>query len=223
MVRTPAERAEAPDPLPSQGVRTTLSFLLFLHLSALLVAVASNFGPVSALRGQLGAVPAMKPYLQLLDMDLAYNYQYTYGEQLDDDHSMEIELNWSGAPDPAADRMLIPEPGIRPNIRYQRYRNLMRNAAERVAEGADESLLPHAVARAMLAERGITSGVHRIRCRRLPPLTMDQVGSTEPRAPERYVTVYEADVRFIGKQLVIVGVARALETAPVDRNEEGNE
>jgi len=207
------------EPPLSAGLRTTISFLLFLHLFALFVAVVSNARPVSALRRGLRRTPFVRQYLQLLNMDLGYNYQLTYATELDTDHFVEIELNWNGQTSPDADTLTLPDSSIRFPLRRNRYHNLTRTMAILMDEERMESELPAAIARGMLREHGIEAGRHRFRCRRHYLLTMADAGSVDPGdrdpfLPRRYGTAYEADIKVDGNDLILVKVAGAGETAP---------
>ena len=208
--------------LPSEGRRTVISFLLFVHLFALGVAIASNAAPVSPLRRQLREVPFIRPYLQLLYMDLGYNFHLTYSEEYDTDHFFELELSRKNTSGPETTKIVLPPSGLRPPIRRGRYHNLALNAARLEGDDQFESLLPKAIAKRLLAEAHVTEGNHRIRCRRHYLLTRAMVGSTDPEvrdpfALERYATVYEADVFFDDQgELQIVKTASATETAPVN-------
>jgi hypothetical protein len=209
-----------PASLP-QSVRTLISFLLFLHLFALGVAVASNAGPVSPLRRALRRAPFVRPYLQWLQMDLAYNYHLTFGSELDCDHFVEIELDWKGRSDPRATTLALPEQSMWPRERVKRYHNLTLSMASFEGQSAVESLLPHAVSRRLLAERGITSGAHRFRLRRHMLLPMQDAASTSPaiRDPfgaRRYQTALEYDLAFARGELLVSKAAEARETAPVE-------
>ena len=209
--------------LPSEGVRTLVSFLLFVHLFALMVAVASNAGPVSAMRRALREAKPLIAYLQLLHMDLAYNFHLTHATEWDTDHFLEIERDWKGQPDANAARLKLPEPGGLPGIRAQRYHNLARNLAGLVGQDEAESILPYAISRGLLAQHGITGGRHRFRCRRHFLLEMREAALIDPadRDPfhsRRYGNVYEADLKFVGGQLLINKVAGAAETAPAARS-----
>lgn len=212
-------RSSPTEPSLSAGLQTTASFLLFLHLFALFVAVASNARPVSALRRDLRRTPFVTQYLQLLNMDLGYNYQLTYATELDTDHFVEIELNWDGRSSSDADTLKLPDKLIRFPLRRTRYHNLTRTMAILIEEETMESELPAAIARGMLHEQGIDAGRHRFRCRRHFLLTMADARSVDPQdrdpyLPRRYGTAYEADIKIDGDDLILVKVAGAAETAP---------
>ena len=50
--------------IPSQGVRTLITLLLFFHLFALFAGVAGNFGARSGLRRELRESPGIQPYYE---------------------------------------------------------------------------------------------------------------------------------------------------------------
>ena len=79
--------------IPSQGVRTLITLLLFFHLFALLAGVAGNFGARSGLRRQLRESPGIQPYLRTLWMDTGYDFGLIYNNPYDFDHTCQIELN----------------------------------------------------------------------------------------------------------------------------------
>jgi len=211
------------DVLGESALRTAITMLLFLHLFALFVAVASNAAPVSALRLGLRRVPGMVPYLQMLHMDLGYNYHLTYNDSLDYDHFAEIREG--GPQHPGGSGPLVvrsPDPELQPGIRRRRYLNLNQAMARRAQEEELAGLLPLAVSRTLLAENGITSGVYRFRCRPHFALSRDDLESKDadrhdPMSPRTYDTVYQADVFFAGDEVQLVKAATPRETAPVKR------
>lgn len=198
--------ADSDVPLPSQGVRTIVTLLLFVHLSALAIAVLVNFGTYrSALRNQLGEVPGIRSYLHGMHMDTAYNYQFVLGLQEDWDHTCEILLETPEGFQGQADEIaaleslpLIPE-GTWLGMRRRRYLMLGLHTALNLGDDGRESLLPTALANGMLHRHGVTDGVHRFRCRNLMPLTMNNMSSADseqrdPYNPQLYADVYQADL-----------------------------
>ena len=211
--------------LPSSGVRSVLSLLLFIHLTGLAIAVLATVSPVSGLRMQLGTVPIVRQYYQLLHLFLGYNFDLTDDAPLDSDLRLEVETNWTGASRADAQKLTLPEPGLGHGLRAQHYRSLIGTTGSLVGElsGGDtesvEGLLPHAIAGKLLAEAGIQSGKHRVRLQMNRSLTTDEVvpGQQDPLAPARLSTLYEADVTFSGGELILTKAASALETSPVNR------
>ncbi len=164
--------------MPSLGVRTCISFLLFLHLFAVAAAVVMNFAPDfrSGIRVALADVPGLRPYLNLLAMNSSFGFNPVYGIQEDYSHSCEILLD---VPDEFTSEeaagfeklVLMPEktwPGMR------RWRYLRLSLMTGFYEGDDtlESLLPSALALGLLREHGVKTGTHRFRCRSQMPVRM---------------------------------------------------
>lgn len=203
-------------------VKVVVTVLLSMHLLALGVAVSSNAGPVSVIRMQLRRITGIRPYLQLLHMDLAYNYHLTYALETDTDHFIEMDSARSAAgaaSDAGPTAGLFPAPGIRPRIRAERYRNLMRAMVPLLDDDERESLLPRAVARRLLAVRGVDSGIHQLRLQRLYLVSREDAASADPAqrdpyAASLYETVYEAAMKFDGGQLIAIKTADRAQTAP---------
>lgn len=223
MNASPAAPPAEPEGMPSQGVRTFITFLLFLHLFALFVAVASNFRPVSPLRMQLREVPLVTPYLQALHMDLAYNYHLTYATELDIDHYFELDLNSAGAGSKEANTTLgFPAPDLGIGLQAQRYRNLALNAAQLVENDDQDGILPKAVARRLLLEQGIDAGTHRLRLQRHLLVAREALDSpdparSDPNSPSYFATAYEADVKLLDGELYLNKTAEIGESAPVEQ------
>ena len=213
--------SDADDVLPSSGgLRTAISLLLVVHLLALFVAVVSNAGPPSPLRQALRNVPGAVTYLQALHMDLGYDYHQTYDDQLDYDHFAQIEVGASSTNGDDAVVIELPTASLRPGIRQRRYLNLTRSIASRASREEIAGLLPLAVARTMLAEKGIDSDKHRFRCRFHAVLAPEDFESPnaedkDPHHPSLYETIYEADLFFAGGELQLIKTAGRRETAPV--------
>jgi hypothetical protein len=183
-------------PLPGTGVRTLLSFLLFLHLFALFVACVSN-SAASPLQRRLRYVPAA--YLQLLNMDLSYGFHLTQAELSDVDYVIEMELETAGG----KKTVRLPPSELGPPIRYRRYERLGWLMADRVAfadttgDASMESLLPQAIAARLFLENDARRGTLRCMAHRLQ--SMDDAASTDPKIrnpfhPSYYFPVYTATV-----------------------------
>jgi hypothetical protein len=206
---------------PSQTARTAISFFLFAHLFALFVAVASNANPVSALRNQLSETPLLVPYLQMLHLDLAYNYHLTYGTEFDTAHRIALEPNRADSDAGKGETLIFPD--ARAGLRGQRQRNLTLGAARLVGDDELEGLLPRAIARRMLAERQIDDGSHRLRLQRHLLQARQSVEGpdaalADPEDASYYRDAYEADLQFFDGELFLTGAADAGETAPVEKS-----
>lgn len=213
----------SPPNLPRQGVRTALSFLLFLQLFAIFVAVASNFGPVSPVRRQLREVPLVASYLKLLHMDLAYNYHLTFGPGFENSGRIEIEAVDDADVDRPTAKWIFPDPDRFFGICQQRYTNLTRNALGLAEQDDRQSILPYAIARRLLAEQSVDSGRYHLRMLRYLPVRQENINSlspaeSDPLHPNRYNAAYVADLTFYEGKLTLVTAARAGESAPVERN-----
>jgi hypothetical protein len=183
-------------PLPSQGFRTVVSLLLFVHLFCLGVAMLSN--PRDAMASQLlfklGRVRLLSAYLEVLWMDMSYDYFHTYGPMefvapLGTDHLAEAELKFA---DGTTQTLVSPESRAFP-LRFRRYQNLWNNAARTIGQQSTESVLPAMITESLLKRTGAESVTLRIK--RHLPMGMDQARSTETKArdpfdPRYYQTLY---------------------------------
>jgi hypothetical protein len=199
----PRKKADKPDAAasetatPSKGVRTVVTYLLFLHLFAVGVAVTSNFGARGGLRLQLREVPGIRPYLQTLNLDTAYSYHLVFGNREDWDYQCEVELNRTGdgPAAPGAEKIELMPPDAWPGTRRRRYLMLGLNTALNEGNEQIESVLPAGLANGMLRRHSVQGGTHRFRCVGLAPLRMSDfdLPGTNDR-PLRSTTVYEADL-----------------------------
>lgn len=208
---------ESAPALPPEWFRTTVSFLLFVHLFALMVAVLANWYP-SALAVQLRArVPLLAPYLELLDIDQAYVtlYGLTYGMDEDTDQRIEVELKLA---DGTQRRFVLPQPGVWPHQRYRREQRLAEVAADLVGESTKslESFLPQAIAAHYVAETEadgaqVVGGT--IRCRRQFVQSMEALASSAPVPPET-ADLYQAQILTVGGRVQLLKSEAAAEVAP---------
>lgn len=167
---------------PSQGVRTVVTFLLFLHLFAMGVAISSRAtakgGPNASIEMALRKVPGLKQYAQTLRMDLSYTYWLTRGPfpdpDVESDHWFEVDLT---LPDGSQQKIVLGGAEIKLPQRYWRYQLLAREAARLSASDAMASVIPQALARRLMAETGARRGVIRVQHKQFGerPYTMDGV------------------------------------------------
>lgn len=202
--------------LPPEWLRTTVSFLLFLHLFALTIAVLANWYP-SALALQLRArVPLLAPYLEFLDIDQAYAplYGLTYGTPEDTDQRVEVELNLA---DGSQRRFVLPRSDVWPHQRFRREQRLAEVAADLVGENTKslESFLPQAVAAHYVAETEATGARvvgGTIRCRRQFVQGMEALNSDA--APPETIDLYQAQILTVGGSVQLLKSEAAAEVAP---------
>jgi hypothetical protein len=207
-------RSAAPGQGLPQGIRTLISFLLFVHLFLLLIAVAANFPPLSPLRQSLGQrlrEKGLLAHLQILDMDRAYDTRLTHGRRIDIDHRLRAEIFTE---DEKARTVDLPPPANWRMVRGQRYASLARNVALAEALGGERAgLLPAAIARGLLLEDG-AQRVHLICQGRFLLSREESARGMDPGAPEKSLTVYEADAKLAEGELIFQQRAAPLETAP---------
>lgn len=216
---------DRPDALLSHGARTAISFLLFLHLFALAVAVFSN-PPASGLLQGLRRAPGVTEYLQLLHMDLSYRFHLMLVDDLDMDYFIEADLQTR---DGEQRHVVLPSPDLKPGIRYRRQERLAWQVAyqtllARSGGSSGDGLVPQAIATTLLAENEAIGGV--IRCRGHLLQSPEQAASLDPAVrdpyhPRFYRTVYEANVRLFDGEVLLVRAADRGETAPVADETEG--
>ncbi len=197
--------------IPSQGVRTLITLLLFFHFFALFAGVAGNFGARSGLRRELRESPGIQPYLRTLWMDTGYDFGLIYNNPYDFDHTCQIELNPAtteneqGENEQAGSEQiertfvdLMPE-GIWDGMRQRRYLALAQKLRLHLGDNNEEADLVAALAGGMLRKANVENGTHLFRC--LIQQTQDRVGldeiAPEMRDPEHedwFATFYEADL-----------------------------
>jgi hypothetical protein len=188
-----------PDRLPSQGVRTLVSLLLFAHLFALLAAMLSNPQDrmSSRLLNKLGNVPFLSAYTEALWMESAYDFFYTYGNNefviaLGTDHQIEADLSFA---DGRTETLHIPDDSRFPRLSYQRVQNMCNNAARMVGQQGAEAIVPAAVAEGILRATGADAVTLRLKRRLMQ--TMDLVSSSSSAARNPYDRRY-AQVIYTG-------------------------
>jgi hypothetical protein len=222
MQSTPTPRdAGPPASLPSSEVRGVVSLLLFIHLFAVVISLASYTAP-STLQDEIRKLLA--PYLATLNFDLNPNAYPTGRFYLTHDLPVDVDavIHVDGTlPDGTERSITIPEPGLWPLERRRHYQALA-NAASTLVENEDyQAALPKAIAGSILQSWGATDGT--IRIERHFPLQMENAASrdssrNDPFGPTRYSTVYEAHVLVSPTgQVDLAKKVAAGEVAPVDK------
>jgi hypothetical protein len=158
----------------SDNARTVCSFLLFVHLFALAVAVLSNAslipepGEPPDLKRQLRQVPVIVPYLQLLDMDYSYmggdryhgaDFHLTHDHEWDLEYRIELSLTLA---DGSVQEIVIPNETLQPRLRRLRYQMLATRMARLQGYDGPDAQLPLAVATHYVRRLGATGGT--LRC-----------------------------------------------------------
>lgn len=191
---------------PSQGLKTALSFLLFLHLFALAVAVTSNES-ASQLEIGLRKTPLVVPYLQTLLMDLSYSFNLTFGPSDTDVSDAESWIEADLTTPTGPQTIVLPETGLEPRQRLRRYESLARTAAAQVGNQNSESLLPAAIARGLVGRTGATGGSIRIVRGSLPN------DAFTPYTPTRR-NLYDARILVAAGRVELFKSDAASESAP---------
>lgn len=203
--------------LPADWLRTTISFLLFLHLFALAVAVVSNWNP-SSLALRLRNVPLVKPYLEYLAMDQSYVplYGFTFGMTEDTDNTVEVDLKLA---DGSERQFVLPESDLAPRQRWRRDLRLAETTADLTGESYRnvESILPQAIAAHFVAKYSGKGGT--IRCRRhfqqpMEALTSSVDSERDPYDKSRYSQLYAARIIVVGDQVQLLKTEAAADVAP---------
>lgn len=217
-MNTPSPASPSPQ-LPGGGARTAISFLLFFHLFALFVAVVGNV-PASSLLRKLRIIP--RPYLQALDMDLSYRFNFTQAEPEDRGWMAEVEIGHRGADKQWVADQIVPVPleEMPQGLRRQRYYNLVRSL--RIIEERPptqdplrkdwQDVVAEAIGKRLMVEHGVEEVKFRIRAQGL--LDLDEVKSgVDPFEARRIETIYQVLVKRNQSGVIPDNVA-AFETAP---------
>jgi hypothetical protein len=209
--------------MPSPGIRTAVSFLLFLHFFALAVGVASSWSP-SALTSALRNVPTVGPYLELLWLDVSYFplHRLTQGRPDDTDDLIDVEIVGS---DGSSQTSTIPSAEIWPHQRNTRYARLAHHVAGFSEVQSLESLLPQDIAVHFAAKSAARISEGSLRCRRHQMLTIDEATSSDreirdPFADRLYEELYSASIRPFRNEIRVRKRETAGENAPAARGRE---
>ena len=206
---------EVPASRLSEGARTLISLLLFVHLFSLGLVFFSNFEGGdwdSDLLRRMKIV--VRPYMFPLWLDRPYHYHLTYAEPLDFDHYIEVALTPKESSEPQTVRLPDDELGI--GLRRQRFARLAWHFARRAELQTADELLPLTIGGGLLKQQDAARA--QVRCFRKRPLFLDEVrAGTRTETPDE--RLYAADVFFLPgnaePQLNKIGEAR--DVAPVTR------
>jgi len=203
----PAKDEPETTPQLSQGVRTFITFLLFLHCFALGVTVLYHTGAASGLQQALFSRIRTSYYVDLLGLDLNYDLHLTHNTGADFDHVCDVVLDtpqgFRGDDEQIARQSLktielMPE-STWPGARRRRLLGLGLRVYVTAEQEEVASNIPQALAEGLLAQNNITEGKHQFRCRVLEPRHWEEPGSEmDPRDPRLYRDVYRADVISAG-------------------------
>jgi hypothetical protein len=205
-----------PRPIWSPELRTWVSLLLFAHLFALFVTVTTYTRPSGL---QIRIFNLFEPYLRNLHLT-AYpvtypfaRYHLTHATDADVDFTFEVEVQGAGKD---VDKVVIPEPGLRPGVRFRRYQALANAIGTLVQPDSDEDLagvLPRAIAGSILRRHGATQGI--VRCRSHGTLAIDEEPSAARRAAAES-EIYRAQAFVSPSGVELLKISEKLESAPVE-------
>ena len=223
----PSADTQAPEPtpdgMPSPGVRGVITYLIFLHFFFLLVGIKSRTDSSGLEQDLRNKVPGLRPYLQLLGMDLSYMFHLTYYDPspeatyplTDTDFFVEADI-----PQPDGSTKLVVLPN-RDDIHGQRFRRLERLMHVAGVEGENQNdaagVLAEGIARRIIGENNCVELAQttpvRLRFRRrllpnymMPPEDLERTGvlKIERDAPGNFQTVYEVLASVTKDKAVVV-------------------
>lgn len=181
-------------PALTDTARTAISFLLFVHLFAMGVAILSNTSPLPEpneaalpdLKRQFRQVPGLVPYLQLLDMDFGYiggdryqsaDYHLTHNTVWDLAYRIELTLKFANG---SEQQVVIPNDSLQPGLRRLHYQMLATRMARLEGYDGPAAQLPKAVAIHYVRRFGATGG--RLRCVAEYQRTMEELSGLNQRS-----------------------------------------
>lgn len=206
----------------SEGVRTTINLLLFIHLFAVAVAVTSYTNPSSL---QVRLRETLAPYLQSFNFDLvpnAYNaaiFHLTHATEDDVDFTIEIDGRRTDGTTP---KQTIPPPGLWPPERRRRYQALANAVGALCGNDELRLVLPSAIAGGVARQLALTKGSIRVRGHLLQDVT--DFDSADPARRDPYGenffrTALEGSVVISPTEAIVIPKAAAGEVAPVDKGQ----
>ncbi len=211
MVQSSMEEQNEPPPASSlPGWQTAASILLLLHLFCLAIGLMTNLRPPSAIRKALGNVPLVADYLRFIHFDQAYDYPLTQGRPADGSHRLQLVL--AGSSDGA--QIILPDEGMWPAIRRQRYENLAFQIADLAVMFENDphlqTLLVTGIAKWLLIQEDASSGMHTLRCMQRIPQTLEDASTTyfsgQSNPVETYETIVETRLLWDGQSELLVSL-----------------
>ncbi len=196
-----------PASAPSEGLRTLLSFLLFLHIFAVLVAVTSRASN-APIESRLREFPGLRQYVQLLALDAQHTYNLTNNLfRMDPDFDVRFNVDLK-MPDGTTQTVNWPEVEWSSGQRRQRYETMLLYAASVPRGSAIEGTIPQGVAARLVRERGATGGEIRLQGRRLPAEMFQPIGA-------EYQTPLRWKILVNDQAVSLVKIESAADSAPV--------
>jgi len=207
-------------PLPPNGIRTTVTFLIFVHFFFLFVSIKSKTTASGLEQDLRERAPGLSPYTQLLGMDLSYMFHLTYYDPslaepdnfrpADTDFYVDAEIP---QPDGTVKVVHWPAADMSPGARYHRFENLVHNAALSAENGNEQaaSEMAQGIARRLMAENQCRALTLRFRRRMLQNLMLpsgpelDAELARDLNGPANFPVAYEVNAYLTEENTV--GVA----------------
>jgi hypothetical protein len=220
-IAKPAPAAPGEAIQASEGVRTLVSFLVFVHLFTLVIGIVSNEVP-SQLEQALARLPGLRQYRQVLGMELPYSYYFTRGNDAGGEFDIDFTLTTTvKRPDGSTETLSFPNAEMWPHQRYHRYQMLARQVATFAGEDAPDpsklELLVQAIASGILHLEDAKSV--EIRCRgQLTPPGMEEFQPAQDLGP-RFRDAYEGRAFLTDDRVELLKKDPARDTAPPPKNQ----
>ena len=196
--RSPKTASPADAPLPSEGVRTAASLILFIHLFAIgLALIVNSASAPSLLLYNIRSI--LLRHLYWTWTDVGYGYAFT-GSELEMSHRIDGVLEHGT---PRAEVVAIVPADAR-GLRYRRYANMSGKFAAMLQNPEREGLLPSMVGGGVLKQlqddstEGEPDNVV-VRCVVYPPKDLLRYQASNPGTPPSEV-LYQARIRLIDGQ-----------------------
>jgi hypothetical protein len=219
--------------MPSEGVRTVVSLLLFIHLFVISLAImtSSDSGGSEFLR-DMKEKTGLDSYLTQLWLDRGYDY-YLMNDQ-NWDFRLEATVRYAdGHSDPT---IVLPEPDLSLNERRQRYQQLAwvvaqsiaraTNADAREIDVARKSLLPQSIGGALLQRHPGAESVA-LKCIYHRGISPEEMRSENPRDkdpfnPQYFTTSSDMSIVMDHGSPTVFENLTPLEVSPVRRSNDAN-
>jgi hypothetical protein len=223
----PSESASSPG-IPSEGIRTIVSLLLFVHMFVVVLAVltSSDSGSAEFLR-DMKEKTGLDSYLTQFWLDRGYDYYLMNDQNWD----FRLEATVHYADGHADDPILLPEPNLSPE-RRQRYQQLAGLVAQNIARAASpdareidaerKSLLPQSIGGALLQQHpgaetvGVKCIFHRGISRE--ELRSENLKDNDPFNPQYFTTSSDLSIVMDHGTPTVFENLTPLEVSPVHRS-----
>ncbi|MBL9082350.1 MAG: hypothetical protein JNK76_11120 [Planctomycetales bacterium] len=219
--------------MPAPGLRSVITYLLFIHFFFLLVGIKSRTDSSGLEQDLRAKVPGLRPYLQLLGMDLSYMFHLTYYNNMpeagpvdlsDTDYFLEADIP---LPDGTTKTVVLPSSEELSGTRFRRMERLVHAAGVDGEQQSDSAaIVAQGIARRLIQEHKCVEQAKvtplKLRFRRrllpnwmLPAEELVRTGAlkVERDAPVNFETVYEVLAVLAGDDVQVTRVGAASNSA----------